>query len=94
MKKLNNLNLHQLEKTEMTKKEMNAIKGGYELPDIYVCVCKCICPNADCGCHYAGNQEGYDDEYYGASDTDANFAAYQSSLRASNTSSASGDSGV
>lgn len=37
MKKLRKMNLHNLSRAEMAKKEMNALKGG-----IY-CHCTCMC---------------------------------------------------
>ncbi len=62
MKKLGKLKLNQLSKTEIEKREMNALRGG------------CACA-AYCGCQYEGEQCSSGDSYYGGSTSDANADA-------------------
>lgn len=95
MKNLKSLNLHRLGQAEMTRKEMNALTGGdggygyggYELPEVYICGCRCS--DATCGCKYEGAQEGPDDAYYGGSSTTDNNSANQTSPDASTHASIS-----
>lgn len=75
MKKLKNLCLHHLNQAEMSKKEMNALKGGND------CTCPCLCRcDYTCPCSYAGPQEGPNDSYYGGSSISDNRSANGSSV--------------
>ncbi|WP_080903087.1 TIGR04149 family rSAM-modified RiPP [Parabacteroides sp. Marseille-P3160] len=69
MKKLGKLHLHDLSKAEMEKREQNMIKGGYDLPPVYVCYCPC---------RYEGTQSDPTDSYYGGSSTAANNSGNRS----------------
>ena len=67
MKKIGKLSLHNLSQTEITKKEMNTLKGGQN--------CNCRCFENPCPCKYAGTQEGPNDSFYGGSSVDSNHDA-------------------
>lgn len=72
MKKLKKLNLHHLNQSEMTKKEMRTLKGGVNTECECYCMCRC---DHNCTCNYAGPQEGPNDSYYGGSSTSDNRTA-------------------
>lgn len=93
MKKLKSLNLHHLGQAEMTKKEMNALTGGYDLGNVCVCGCPCTCPTATCGCKYAGEQEGPNDPYYGGSSSSDNSNANTGQSKTSTAESSGGRDG-
>lgn len=60
MKHLSELKLHNLGKTEMSKKEQAMLKGG--------------CWFCSCGCKYSGSSGG-GNSYYGGSSTNSNDSA-------------------
>lgn len=60
MRKLGKISLQNLGQAEMTKRELNTLKGGE-------CICICYC-DITCGCRYEGGQTGPDDSFYGGSD--------------------------
>lgn len=66
MKELKKLSLHNFTEVEMAKREQDALKGGI------FCICTC-------GCKYAGEQEGPDDDCYGGSSKKDNKSANNSS---------------
>lgn len=87
MKKLGKINLQNLGQAEMTKKELNTIKGG-------LCACHCVC-SLTCGCKYAGGQTDPNDSYYGGSSQAVSGQATANNLvhndKDSTTSSNSGN---
>ncbi|MFW5879561.1 MAG: TIGR04149 family rSAM-modified RiPP [bacterium] len=60
MKKLGKLKLNQLNKAEIQKRELNALRGGC---------------GSMCGCLYEGEQCSSGDDYYGGSSQDENAIA-------------------
>lgn len=68
MKKLNRINLHKLSQAELAKREENLLKGG----NGYTCSCAGY---VNCGCKYAGEQEGSDDSFHGGSSSTDNSNA-------------------
>ena len=68
MKKLNRINLHKLSQAELAKREENLLKGG----NGYTCSCA---GHVNCGCKYAGEQEGSDDSFHGGSSSTDNSNA-------------------
>jgi len=49
---MKSLKLNQLNKTELKKREMEALRGGKEAPK--KCVCECSCSSGDCACEKSG----------------------------------------
>ena len=67
MRKLNKISLHNLSQTELSKKEERMLTGG-EL--------SCLCV-IGCGCKYAGDKEGDDDDFWGGSSKEESGDANQ-----------------
>lgn len=84
MKKLKKISLQNLVQNEMAKKEQDLLKGG--------CTCACSC-TYECGCKYAGAQEGPNDSYYGGSSTRDNGNANANNLVNSPSNGATSSAG-
>lgn len=82
MKKLQKLSLMSFSQTEMEKRQLNTIRGGWGCP---------MDCDTECACAYAGEQEGPDDSYYGGSSSEDNSDANSSSAYDSMTNDAGDD---